>query len=84
MCVSYQSEGAQHTEPLDVGQAELHEAEADNDAVEDVPARLEVVIRIQSDDLQHHLCCEDPREHLRGRDTDTVRNTLNNSHTLLY
>lgn len=66
---SYQSEGAQHTEPLDVRQAELHEAEADDDAVEDVPARLEVVVRVQSDDLQHHLCCEDPREHLRDRDT---------------
>lgn len=66
VCVreSYQSEGAQHTETLDIGQAELHEAEADDDAVEDVPARLEVVVRIQSDDLQHHLCCEDPREHL--------------------
>lgn len=60
----YQSEGAQHAEPLDVGQAELHEAEADDDAVEDVPARLEVVVRIQSDDLQQHLRGEDPREHL--------------------
>lgn len=60
----YQSEGAQHAEPLDVGQAELHEAEADDDAVEDVPARLEVVVRIQSDDLQQHLRGEDSREHL--------------------
>ncbi len=69
--MSYQSEGAKHTEPLDIGQAELHEAEADDDAVEDVPARLEVVIRIQSDDLQHHLRCEDPREHLTHRHTHT-------------
>lgn len=65
VCVIYQPEGAQHAQPLHIGQAELHEAEADNDAVEDVPARLEVVVRIQSDDLQHHLCCEDPGEHLK-------------------
>lgn len=65
----YQSEGAQHAESLDIGQAELHEAEADDDAVEDVPACLEVVVRIQSDDLQHHLCCEDPREDLRETQT---------------
>lgn len=57
---NYQSEGTQHAEPLDVGQAELHQAEADDDAVEDVPARLEVIVGIQSNDLQHHLSCEDP------------------------
>lgn len=55
----YQPEGTQHAQPLHVRQAQLHEAEADDDAVEDVPARLEVVVGIQSDDLQEHLCCED-------------------------
>lgn len=44
--VIYQSEGAEHAEPLHVRQAELHEAEADDDAVEDVPACLEVEVGI--------------------------------------
>lgn len=57
---TYQPEGAQNAETLHVRQTQLHEAEADDDAVEDVPAGLEVVVRIQSDDLQHHLCSEDP------------------------
>lgn len=62
---TYQPEGAQDAEPLHIRQSELHEAEAHDDAVEDVPARLEVVVRVQGDDLQNHLRCEDPRENLR-------------------
>lgn len=61
---SYQSERPEHREAFYVGQAKLHETETDDDAVEDVPAFLEVVVGIQGDDLEAHLCCEYAREHL--------------------
>lgn len=63
---TYQAEGAQHREPLHIGQPQLHQAQRDDDAVKDVPALLEVLVGVQSNELQHHLCREDPREHLWG------------------
>lgn len=62
----YQTEGTQHGQPLHVGQAQLHQAECDNEAVEDVPALLEILIGVQGDQLQHHLCSENAREDLGG------------------
>ena len=60
----YQAEGAKHRQVAHAGQAQLHEAEDDDDAVEDVPALLEVVVGVQGNDLEGHLCCEDPCEDL--------------------
>lgn len=64
---SHQSKGSQDRQALDVREAELHETEANNDAVKDVPSLLEVVVGIQCDQLQHHLGSEDPSEHLGNR-----------------
>lgn len=61
---AYQAEGPQHRQVAHAGQAQLHEAEDDNDAVEDVPALLEVVVGVKGDDLEGHLRCEDPCEDL--------------------
>lgn len=71
----YQSKWTQHTEAFNVRQAKLHEAEAHDDAVKDVPASLEVIVRIQSDDLKHHLCCEDSRENLANTHRQKNRNS---------
>ena len=60
----YQAEGAKHRQVAHAGQAQLHEAEDDDDAIEDVPALLEVVVGVQGNDLEGHLCCEDPCEDL--------------------
>lgn len=62
--LTHQSEGAEHGQPLHVGQAQFHQAEGDDDTVEDVPALLEVLIGVHGDDLQYHLCCEDAGEDL--------------------
>lgn len=61
-----QTEGAEHRQPLHIGQAQLHQAERDDDTVKDVPALLEVLIGVHGDELQHHLRCEDAREDLWG------------------
>lgn len=65
----YQTEGTEHRQPLHVGQAQLHQAEGDNEAVEDVPALLEILIGVHGDQLQHHLCSENAREDLAGGGT---------------
>lgn len=61
---TYQAEGAEHREPLHIGQAQLHQAQGDDDAVKDVPALLEILVGIQSNELQDHLRREDPRKDL--------------------
>lgn len=61
---SYQSKGPEHRQAFHIGQAELHQAQANDDAVKDVPTLLEVVVGIQGNDLEAHLCSEDPCEHL--------------------
>lgn len=61
---SYQSEGPEYRQPFNVSQAKLHQAEANNNAIKDVPALLEVIVGIQSDNLKAHLCCEDACKHL--------------------
>lgn len=61
----YQTEGTQHRQVAHARQAQLHEAEDDDDAVEDIPALLEVVVWVKGDDLEGHLCREDSREDLK-------------------
>lgn len=69
----YQSERSQDGQPLYIWETQLHQTEANNDAVEDIPALLEVVVGIQSNQLQHHLSCKDPCEHLENTPKNTVR-----------
>lgn len=61
----YQTEGTQHRQVAHAGQAQLHETEDDDDAVEDIPALLEVVVWVKGDDLEGHLRREDSGEHLK-------------------
>lgn len=72
----YQSEGTQHRQSLYVWEAQLHQAETDNDAVKDIPSLLKVVVRVQGDDLKNHLWCEDPREHLMNAKHTLSLNSL--------
>lgn len=65
---NYQSEGTQNREPPHFGEAELHQTEADDDAVKDVPALLEVQVRILHNDLHPHLSCENAREDLNDHE----------------
>lgn len=67
----YQSERSQDRQPLHIGETQLHQTEANNDAVKDVPALLEVVVGIQSNQLQHHLSCKDSCEHLGNMKRDS-------------
>lgn len=78
--VRYQAEGTQHRQVAHAGQAQLHEAKDDNDAVEDIPALLEVVVGVESDDLEGHLCCEDPCEDL-GREWESERPSGRQEHS---
>lgn len=66
VCVSdsYQSEGPEHRQAFNISQAKLHQTETNNNAIKDVPTLLEVIVRIQSDNLKAHLCCEDACKHL--------------------
>lgn len=75
----YQSEGAEDGQTLHVRQTELHQTQTDDQTVKDVPALLKVIIRIQSDYLQDHLCCEDPSEDLR-----THHQTRQNTFTCVF
>lgn len=61
---TYQTEGTEHGQPLHIGQPQLHQAEGDNEAVEDVPALLEIFVGVHGDQLQNHLCSEDAGEDL--------------------
>lgn len=61
---SYQTEGPEHRQAFYIGQAQLHQTQANNNAVKDVPTLLEIVIRVQSNDLEAHLSREDARENL--------------------
>lgn len=67
----YQSERAKDRQSLYVGETQLHQTEANNDAIKNVPALLEVVVGIQRDQFQHHLSCEDPSEYLRKQSQKT-------------
>lgn len=70
VCESYQPKGPQHRQALYISQAQLHQTQTNNDAVKDVPARLEIVVRVLGDDLEAHFSCEDARENLETGEDD--------------
>lgn len=80
--VHYQSEGSQDRQPLYIGETQLHQTEANNDAVKDIPALLEVIVGIHGDQLQHHLSCEDPSEDLEIIPRDRKRSEVGEGRNL--
>lgn len=60
----YQSERSQDRESLYIGEAQLHQTEANNDTIKNVPALLEIIIGVQGNQLQCHLSCKDPCKNL--------------------
>lgn len=62
---AYQTEGAKHRQAALLGYAQLQQAHGDDDAVEDVPLLLEVVVGVKGNDLEGHLHREKHREDLR-------------------
>ena len=72
----YQSEGSQDGQALHIRQTQLHQAQADDDAVENVPALLKIKVRVQSDDLQNHLSSEDSSEDLQEQQIQTNGTTV--------
>lgn len=72
---THQTEGSENRQTLDVCEAQLHQTQCDDDAVENVPAHLEVVVGIHCNQLENHLRREDPSENLLGGDAhkpDTI------------
>ena len=63
--VSHQTERPKDGEPLDICQPQLYETESDNDAVENVPAHLKVIVGIHCDEFEEHFRREDPSENLK-------------------
>lgn len=47
-----------------ISQAEFHKTHGHDDAVEYIPADLEVVVWVHRYEFEDHLSCEDAREHL--------------------
>lgn len=72
--VSYQPKGPQHRQAFYVGQAQLHQTQTNNNAIKDVPTLLEIVVRVQGNDLEAHFCCEDARENLVTGEDDYMLN----------
>lgn len=62
--ITYKSEGPEHRQPLYIRQAEFHEAHGHDDAVEYIPADLEVVVWVHGDEFENHLSCKDACEDL--------------------
>lgn len=62
--VFYQTEGPEDRQPLHIRQPQFHQTEGDDDAVENVPAYLKVVVGIHGDKFEEHLCREYPCENL--------------------
>lgn len=65
---AHQTEGPENGQTLDISEAQLHQTECDDDAVENVPAHLEVVVGVHGNQLEDHLCREYPSEDLLGVD----------------
>lgn len=61
---SHQTEGPEDGQPLDVCKPQLHQTERDDDAVENVPANLEIVVWIHGDQFEEHFRREDSCENL--------------------
>lgn len=51
----YQAEGPQHRHAALLGCAQLHQAHGDDDAVENVPLLLEVIVGVEGDDFEDHF-----------------------------
>lgn len=62
--ITHQSEGSEHRQPLYIRQPQLHQTQAHNEAIKDIPALLEVVVWIHRYQLGKHFSCEDTCEHL--------------------
>lgn len=71
--VPHQTEGSEDRQPLDIRQPQLHQTESDNDAVENVPADLKVVVGVHGDELEEHFRCEDPGENLQVNNSFNLR-----------
>ncbi len=66
--ITHQSEGSEHRQPLYISQPQLHQTQAHNEAIKDIPALLEVVVWIHRYQLDTHFSCEDTCEHLRYKE----------------
>lgn len=47
----YQSERPKHGQPLHICQAKLHQTQANNDSIKNIPALLKIVIGIHGNDF---------------------------------
>lgn len=63
---THQSEGSQQRQSLNISKHQLHQTQAHDEAIEYVPALLEVVIRVHRYELRDHLGCENGSEHLEA------------------
>lgn len=63
----YQSEWTENWQSFHIGEAKLYQAERHNKAIKDIPAFLEIIVRIHCNNFQKHFCCKDPGEDLRSK-----------------
>lgn len=63
----YQSEGSQHRKTFHIGQAQLHQTQAHNEAIEYIPALLEVVVWVHCNQFGKHFGSEDTSKHLQRK-----------------
>lgn len=63
----YQSEGSKNWEPFHICKTKLNQAKGYNKTIKDIPAFLEIIVRIHCDDLEKHFCCEDSSEDLNSK-----------------
>lgn len=61
----YQAEGPQHREASLLGRAQLYQAHGDDDAVEDIPPFLEVIVGVKGNDFEDHFSSEKHGEDLQ-------------------
>lgn len=60
----YQAEGPHHRHAALLGHSQLHQAHGDNDAVENVPPLLEVIVGVEGNDFEDHFRSEKHGEDL--------------------
>lgn len=61
----YQAEGPQHCHAALLGRDQLYQAHGDNDAVENVPPLLEVIVGVKGNDFEEHLSRKEHGEDLQ-------------------
>lgn len=64
---THQSEGSEHRQSLYIGQPQLHQTQAHNEAIKDIPALLEVVVWVHCNQFGKHFGSEDTSEHLERK-----------------